>query len=516
MKKIKLDNKNEVKRNLPKPKKPTSRNFNKEIKPKDKSKGRKKKKWLILIPIILLIVAIAGGILYWRWDIQINNSATSGGGTSAAACTNILDPQCWTEAFRPQLDQYDGKTNALIVGVDTRESGSGAGLRNTDTILLATYYHETGESRLLSFPRDLYAPYGCSEENLPFRSKINAIYNYGETYCDSEDGMKTLGYTISEITGEEIQYTAIIRLEGVIDAVDELGGITIDVPEDYTDVYPYIELPPEEQAECVRARTSPGPGYCVYNFPAGETKMDGQTALIYARMRYWTNDFDRARRQQQVITAIKDKIVGENVPLSEKARNLLSLSSDLDSKVQVNKLDLDTILAGLDIARQLDNEPLKVVIDPEFGGGGFIFAANNNYNFSDYTFTNIQNELQFINENADLYRDRAKIYAVNHTGVAWTGDNPVIELRNGDYWFMEIITDTKSIQPDKSGVEIIDYTNGEMQSTVDELEERFAEYNVTVIDASEADLEKSSYGEDIGINIFDLETQQNSPTQTSN
>ncbi|MFW5703079.1 MAG: LCP family protein, partial [Candidatus Dojkabacteria bacterium] len=449
-----------------------------------------KKKVLFLFLIVL--IGAGAGFAYVRWERQLTNSITAGGGTRADACTNLLDPNCWTEAFSPQLNQVDGKTNALIVGIDTRESGSGAGLMNTDTIILATVYHDTGKTRLISFPRDLYAPYGCSEENLPFRQKINAIYAYGQLYCDYEDGLRTLSYTIEEITGEEIQYTSLIKLEGVARAIDELGGITVDVEETFVDVFPYADLPEEYQQQCIRSRTLRA--YCEFKFEEGPNELNGEEALIYSRMRYYSSDFVRARRQQQVIEAVKEKILSDETSTREKAENLLSIYNGINDYVEVD-LNLEMILASLNLLGEVDTDPIKVVLDPNFGGGGMIVnGAGSNFNFSDYKFANIQRELEEINENSGLFKEEQKIYSVNRTGRAWTSDNPIIELRDDNLWYIELITDTKPADPSLTGVKIIDFSEKGSPETVSELEKRFSGFSgVEVISNEQALAQGSTY-----------------------
>lgn len=476
-----------------------------------KKPGRKRK-FAILVIVISLVLAAAASFLYWRWDKQLKNSATSGGGKVANSCTNILDPKCWTQAFKPQLDQVNGKTNVLIVGVDTRESGSGSGLMNTDTIILVTLDHQSKKTRMISFPRDLYAPYGCKPENLPYKTKINAIYAYGKFNCPEKDGMKTLTATVEKVTGEKVQYTGLIRLEGVVEAVDAIGGITLDVPETFVDAYPYIELSPRLQKTCVRSRSLPA--YCEFKFSKGPQQMDGETALIYSRMRQYSSDFVRADRQQQVISAIKDKILSDETSTADKAKNLFNIYQKMGKKVEVD-LNLEMILAGLALANDVDTNPIKVVLDPKFGGGGLIVnGEGSNYNFKDYTFKQVQSKLAFINANADIYREEPKIYAVNQTATAWTKENPIIQYKNEGKWFVEIVTDTKAKQADKTGIVIVDFSEGGKANTVKDLEQRFADYNVVTKKASEdTTYVKSRIGEDVAVYIYDLTAK--APTTTT-
>lgn len=498
----------------PQPREPFMPNRNLKGNEPTPKRLRRKSPWKFVL-LFLVLAIIGGGVAFalGRWNNQIaNNSVNSDGQNGGVACTDILNPECWTQAFKPQLLKADNKTSVLIVGVDTRSTAGGQGLRNTDTIMLATMDHQTKQTRLTSLPRDLYAPYGCTLQNQPYKEKINAVYSWGESTsaCGPEkDGMKVLKATVEKITGEKIQYSVLIRLEGVVKAIDGIGGVEIDVAEDYTDVYPYDQLPERFQKTCNRAQREPGRGFCIFNFKAGKQTMDGDTALVYARMRYWSRngDFDRARRQQQVISAVKAKISGDQTDTLTKAQNLLSIYTNLASNIEIENFNIETILAGLDLLDEVNMDPLSIVLDPSFGGGGVIVAGQgSNYNFKDYTFKQTQDKLKLIYNNPELYRDSAKIYAQNTSGVAWTNDNPMMTLKNSGLWFVNVVTDTKPKNLQKTGVEIVDYTNGEMTATVEKIKADFEAKGktVTVVTADETNNLKptAAYKENIAVYIY--------------
>ena len=116
-------------------------------------------------------------------------------------CNNILDPQCWTDNFRPQLKQTKGQTNLLIVGLDTRKNDQG--LLNTDTIALISYDHASEESMLISIPRDFYS--------IKYATRINAIYAFTKDR-DEADPFKYLKEEVTAITGREIHYFTTVKL----------------------------------------------------------------------------------------------------------------------------------------------------------------------------------------------------------------------------------------------------------------------------------------------------------------
>jgi len=97
-----------------------------------------------------------------------------------------------------------------------------------------------------------------------------------------------------------VHYFVRVDFEGFEKLVDAIGGITIEVREAiHDDKYPDSNY-----------------GYMTVSIPAGEQHMDGETALQYARARHGSSDFERARRQQEVLKAIRDKVLRLNIPLT--------------------------------------------------------------------------------------------------------------------------------------------------------------------------------------------------------
>jgi LCP family protein required for cell wall assembly len=149
--------------------------------------------------------------------------------------------------------------------------GQNAGLM--DTIIITTVNPQKKEIVLVSIPRDL-------QYN---GRKINSLYNLY--------GIESLKEAVSEITNLKIENYVIFDFQSFTRLVDFLGGIKINVGKNLQD-YSY-----------------PGPNnsYIKVSFEKGEQMMDGETALKYARSRKSTSDFDRSKRQHQVIEAVKIK-----------------------------------------------------------------------------------------------------------------------------------------------------------------------------------------------------------------
>ena len=164
----------------------------------------------------------------------------------------------------------------------------------TDTIMIAQILNPEKQINLISIPRDFLV-----FDDKGYYSKINSVYvnaiNQGKTKVEA---IQALQNKLTEITGIEFNYYAEIDFAGFVKIVDKIGGIEVDVTEAIDDPY------------------YPGPNYSYQRFilPAGVQTLDGETALKYSRTRYTSigGDLDRSRRQQQIISNMKDKVFSLN------------------------------------------------------------------------------------------------------------------------------------------------------------------------------------------------------------
>lgn len=193
-----------------------------------------------------------------------------------------------------------GGMNILLIGVDEREGFPGEGVRS-DTLVLVRVDASTGQVNTLSLPRDTLTEipgYGSSKINVAYGQGYALAEDYYGAGTAPQQGGMALAAQTSEYfldlpgRGARIDYTAQINFDGFVGIIDALGGITIEVPAYIID----YEYP------------TPDFGTMVVEFQPGAQRMDGATALIYARTRHYDSDFGRAERQQQVIRAILAEI----------------------------------------------------------------------------------------------------------------------------------------------------------------------------------------------------------------
>lgn len=166
----------------------------------------------------------------------------------------------------------------LLLGLDRRPGE--VGRTRTDTMMVVSYAPSTKQLSVISIPRDLYVQIpGYGNE------RINAAYVYGGGALAKRTVEQTLGITI--------HHYAAVDIHAVEALIDEIGGLDINVPYTINDpLYPDNDF-----------------GYEPLYIPAGIHHMDGELAVKYARTRHNLGDFDRSHRQQQVMMAIRDRLV---------------------------------------------------------------------------------------------------------------------------------------------------------------------------------------------------------------
>jgi LCP family protein required for cell wall assembly len=184
----------------------------------------------------------------------------------------------------------DRRINILLMGLDLRRDEPEDMPARTDTVAVMTIEKCAKTAGVLSIPRDLLVDIPVDEDYI-VSDRINTAYERGEMR-EKGSGPQVAMDTIELNFGIEIDYYAILNFNNFIEIIDELGGITVDVPE-------YVYDP--AYSDC---NACP---YYEVEFTPGPTEMDGETALAYVRLRKSDNDFKRIERQQLVMRAIAKK-----------------------------------------------------------------------------------------------------------------------------------------------------------------------------------------------------------------
>ncbi len=219
-----------------------------------------------------------------------------------------------------QIEQR-GQVNVLLLGIDERPNEGDA--FRSDTMILAGFAPRERRVALLSIPRDLWVSVPGFGEN-----RINTAHFYG--------GPPLAMQTIQSEFDISLHYYVELNFNGFVSLIDALGGITVDVQEPLHDEsYP-----------------TPDYGITTIDIPAGTQQMDGATALIYARSRYSTSDFDRALRQQQIISAVRDKLAQPGTWLRAPSLYAAAVSAVDTDIPQSEWVALSVILVRSEIVRR--------------------------------------------------------------------------------------------------------------------------------------------------------------------
>ena len=221
---------------------------------------------------------------------------------------NVLYPT----AAPPPAIVYEGPDviTFLLIGSDKRPGST----YRTDTMVIVILRPKDDQVSLISIPRDLWVYIPEWE-----MQRVNTAYMHGELTGYPGGGPQLLKDTIEYNLGLHIDHTAMVEFDGFRRIVDTLGGIDLPVACAYTD-WRLIDPSYDPYNEN---------NWYLYTAGPGLLHMDGDLALWYARSRSKSNDFDRGRRQQEVIRAIYSR----------------ALTGDTLTKIPQLYTDLNTLVA---------------------------------------------------------------------------------------------------------------------------------------------------------------------------
>lgn len=200
--------------------------------------------------------------------------------TATPIATQTPTPQPTSTAWYRDLELPQDTMTLMILGSDQRED---SGFR-TDVIMLVIVKPQEASISAVSFPRDLYVLLpGWGYE------RINTAMRYG--------GFKMLADTMEYNFGIRPQHYIMTNFQGFMDIIDTLDGIYVEVEQPFSNPCDLT-----------------GNGICTVD--PGTVRMDGKMALWYVRARQNTGDFDRLRREQEVMLAILKRLVSQDAVMN--------------------------------------------------------------------------------------------------------------------------------------------------------------------------------------------------------
>ena len=287
---------------------------------------------------IFLIIALAVGYYGYQFGLAYNTITIENDSSQSlwSRIAGIFDDNKINEVPdpNPMPQSETNRLDVLLLGIrgENEEAIEKGGGLLTDTIIVASIDKITKKTAIISIPRDLYiemyaqAP---NDKNIKLKGKINEVYERG---LENGGGLALAKQIVSRITGIYIDNAIVFDFNAFKEIVNNLGGIDVRLSKAF-----------EEKNQW---------GY-EFSLPAGDNHLDGEQALYYVRSRYSTSDFDRARRQQEVISIIKNKAFALGV-LSNPIK-ITSLLSDLKGNIRTD-FQIWNIKDLLTLANSFDNK----------------------------------------------------------------------------------------------------------------------------------------------------------------
>lgn len=257
-------------------------------------RGKRAADYALLAVVVVAIVTVYGNVYAQgtAWATLAGQIFAPVAKVVAPGSVAPQGPPPWTGKER---------LNVLLLGVDKRDGAIGSP-ENTDTMIVLSLDPLNRTAAMLSIPRDTLVTIPGNGQG-----KINSAYAYG--------GPELAMRTVEQVLGIRLNSYALVDFNAFVRIVDAVGGVLVDVKRPIRDeTYPTADF-----------------GIRRLNIFAGPQLMHGEVALEYARSRHDSNDFSRARRQQEVLAAIRARLTQEGM-----VARVPALMGDVGTLVQTN------------------------------------------------------------------------------------------------------------------------------------------------------------------------------------
>lgn len=280
----------------------------------------------------------------------------------------------------------------MLLGSDKRPNSNGW---RTDVIIVVSINPDGPSAAMLSIPRDLYVWVPGWR-----MAKINTVDSHGNAVGYAGGGPGLLKQTLLYNLGIPIHYYARVDFDGFVRIVNTLGGIDVPVTCEMTDwrlKSPELDIEDEDNWE-------------LFTIEEKVHQMDGDYALWYSRSRKRSSDFDRSRRQQQILRAMMAKALDLNI-----VPQIPQLWDDFSETIETD-LGLGEILQLATLAPRLDFNKIK----SRFISGDAVLAWTTPNNNAYVLLPQYKEIAELV---ADVFQPPAENRAFQ--------DPPVVEVWNG-------------------------------------------------------------------------------------
>ncbi|MDP1884540.1 MAG: LCP family protein [Candidatus Moranbacteria bacterium] len=369
------------------------------------------KLWFKIAAAIVVVLVVIGGAFAWKTDSVLKKISDGGLLESLSRSIPGVNNDVKGEA--------EGRINILLLGMRGVDLPGGGNL--ADTIMLASILPKENKVAMISIPRDLYVTVPGTGD----KQKINAVHAYGEQKGEGQ-GMEDMKTAVSEVTGLPIHYAVRTNFAGFKQLIDAVGGIEVTLSQPFDESMQFnqehvcdsfFNIPTgnfenktvkyfSKTTQAYKTRVVASYPLCNapqdtlecggnFKLPAGKQTLNGEQALCFARSRYATSDFERAKRQQEIIQLVKDRLMSAGT-LTDfgKVNDILdslgdNVRTDMKSWEIKRMYEIYGGMANPQIYRRvLENSEEGLLYNPPQGDAGYILLP--------------------IGDNYDKIRDMAK------------------------------------------------------------------------------------------------------------
>jgi LCP family protein required for cell wall assembly len=404
---------------------------------------------------VLVVATLIGVSSLFAYGYIKSRNIFKGNGEGAAALQKDVDPA--------RLNgEGDGRVNILLLG----KGGPGHEAPDlTDTLLVASIDPLQNEAALVSVPRDMYVKNADG-----YSMKINAVYataknarlaNGDESAQDKQaaedSGLTAVKQAVGEVLGIPIHYYVMVDFEAFKQAIDTVGGITVEVKE-----------PLYDQSVAWLLGGNP------LVADEGLQTMDGNRALLYARSRMGSarGDFDRTERQREIIVALQKKVL--SLGTFSNPFKVVELMGNFGDRVRTDLNGLEEIKRLYEIGQAIGPDkitsvgladPPNVLVRTDMIGNQSVVVPSEGL----YQYAAIHSYIRNTIRDPFLKQENARVIILNGTETAGLATATSEELKSYGY---NVIDVDNAPTTDYVQNQLIDLTGGTMRYTKSYLERR--------------------------------------------
>ena len=380
----------------------------------DGAKVKGARRWAFRGMVVGLVLFITmGGLLMSQTFINANKMFRGSAGTASAL--NEMNPDMLK-------GEGSGRINILLLG---RGGGTHTAPDLTDTIMLASIDPINHKATVVSLPRDMWV-------TVPGKGpmKLNAAWQTGRNDYQKrfsvqannpkamDAGFKLLDNTVEEIIGMNIDYNLIVNFQAFKQAIDTVGGVSVNVPADLVD--PTMAWENANNPTLAKA---------------GPQIFDGTHALIYVRSRETTSDFARSERQRAVMLSLKDKVSSAGIMSNPmKISGLIqafgdNIYSDLSVKNAARLYSITQKISDMDVKTIGLTDPANPLLTTgNMIGQSVVLPKKGLFKYGD-----IQNFLKSQMISPYVLREKARVMVLNGSGISGLATTKAEALTKAGY-----------------------------------------------------------------------------------